>query len=82
LQVALSPSLTSLLSPDGSALDPRLLETDPRVLTRQPTGDLQTGVPYLLSYDVADAAGLRAATGRRRLYVLCRVGKSTHVYLK
>ncbi len=63
--VPLKPYVSSILDPSGEVVE--------EIATSAPTGNETTGLPYLVSYDVADDAGLRAPTARRRVYVLCKV---------
>ena len=64
----LDPSLiaVTITAPSGALVS--------AVRTDVPTGNAAAGgsLPYVLAYDVADAAGNRARTVYRRVYVFCR----------
>ncbi|KAG2444343.1 hypothetical protein HXX76_001099 [Chlamydomonas incerta] len=59
-----SSIITSTLAPWGARVD--------SIRTDVPTGDELDGVPWIISYDAVDSAGNKAATVRRRVYVICK----------
>ncbi|KAG2442749.1 hypothetical protein HXX76_002830 [Chlamydomonas incerta] len=69
-EVTLDPSLIAVTITAPSGAPATAVRTD------VPTGNAAAaggrGVPYVLSYDVADAAGNRARTVYRRVHVTCR----------
>ncbi|KAG2442746.1 hypothetical protein HXX76_002828 [Chlamydomonas incerta] len=69
-EVALDPSFIAVTITAPSGAPASAVRTD--VPTGSAAAAAGSGVPYVLSYDVADAAGNRARTVYRRVHVTCR----------